>query len=125
MEPALREGDRVVVESAAPSDLRRGDVVLFESPVAGLVVHRLVWKVPAFGEPRALFTKGDASEFCDRPVAAGGILGRVVAVAEGSRRRRLTRPAGYARWAAAVLSWGVRLGLRRIGRGASAAGATR
>jgi hypothetical protein len=116
MEPALREGDRIVVEGAAPSDLRWGDIVVFESPLAGLVVHRLMWQVPPFGEPRAVFTKGDALKYCDRPFSVQGILGRVVEIQSGKKRRLISRRSGYARWAAAALSWGWRRSFARIAR---------
>jgi signal peptidase S26 family len=116
MEPTLHAGDRIVVEGTSPSRLRRGDIVVFESPVAGLVVHRLMWQVPPVGEPRAIFTKGDALPHCDRPVAVQGIVGRVVEVQSGRTRRRLLRTVGYARWAAAAVSWGWRRGIGLIAR---------
>jgi len=119
MEPVLREGDRITIEGADPSRLRRGDIVVYESPLAGLVVHRLMWKVPPFGEPRVVFTKGDALPYLDRPVAVRGLLGRVVEIESGgarSRRRRLSGAAGYTRWIAAAAHWGWKQGMARIGR---------
>ena len=108
MEPVLLAGDLIVIEGASPSELRRGDIVVFASPVAGLVVHRLMWPIPPCGEPRAFFTKGDALPYCDRPLAAEGILGRVVEIESGGCRRKPSRSSGYARWLAAALSWGWR-----------------
>lgn len=116
MEPSLLEGDRVTIERAEPADLRHGDIVVFESPLAGLVVHRVVWFVPPFGGPRAVYTKGDALAYLDSPMAAEAIVGKVVEV-EGRRgRRRIGRIEARARWAAAAASWVFRRGLARFGR---------
>lgn len=108
MEPTLRAGDRVTVDATRPSRLRRGDIVVFESPLDGLVVHRLIWTVPMIGEPRALYTKGDALSYLDRPIAAASCVGRVVAIERGGTRRRLRRTAGFISWMKAAAVWTAR-----------------
>lgn len=112
----LRSGDRIVVEGVAPSDLRYGDIVVFESPLSGLVVHRLMWQVPPRGVPRAVFTKGDALAFCDRPIAVSDVVGRVVEIERGRRRRKMSPSRRCAGWIAAAVTWGLRRDLGRIAR---------
>jgi signal peptidase I len=119
MEPMLRQGDRITIEGTDPSKLRRGDIVVYESPLAGLVVHRLMWKVPPLGIPRVAFTKGDALLFLDRPFAIQEVLGRVVEVERGEGVDRSRRSvAGWrscAKWLATAAAWGWRNGV--MGRG--------
>ena len=105
MEPTLRAGDRITIDATTPDRLRRGDIVVFESPLAGLVVHRLLWMIPPTGEPRVLYTKGDALPHLDRPVAAGGCLGRVVEVERGKTRRRVRGAEARVMWLTAAAGW--------------------
>lgn len=120
MEPTLRQGDRITIEGTDPSRLRRGDIVVYESPLAGLVVHRLMWRVPPFGAPRVAFTKGDALLYLDRPFAIQEVLGRVVGVERASmparRPRRVDGLASYMRWLGAAAAWGWRSGIVGVGR---------
>src|SRR5262249_41661170 len=86
MEPALTEGEKVVVEGADRRTPRFGDVVLFRHP-AGLRLHRLV-----FAAGRAWRTKADRARGLDPAPPAADVLGTVVAV-EGRPNARLRRPA--------------------------------
>lgn len=116
MEPTLRAGDRITIDATHPTRLRRGDIIVFDSPLAGLVVHRLMWMVPPLGEPRVLYTKGDALPYLDRPVAARGCLGRVIEVERGSRKRRIRRAGTCIDWIGAATGWTARrvlAGMRR------------
>lgn len=106
----------MTIEAIDPSSLRRGDIVVFESPLAGLVVHRLMWKVPPLGAPRAVFTKGDALEHFDRPTAVTEVLGRVVEVERGRTRTRIGGVAARLRWLAAAAAWGWKRGFGGTGR---------
>jgi signal peptidase I len=105
MLPTLRAGDRVTIEGIEPARLRCGDIVVYESPLAGLVVHRLLWKVPPFSEPRGVYTKGDALPYLDRPSPARGVLGRVIAVEGEEGRRKVRRATGYWWWVLAAARW--------------------
>jgi hypothetical protein len=75
-----------------------------------------MWKVPPVGSPRAVFTKGDALEHFDRPFAVSGILGRVVVVERGERRRRIGGIGAAGRWLASAISWAWRRGFAGTGR---------
>lgn len=92
--------------------------MVFESPLSGLVVHRLIWMVPPVGEPRALYTKGDALSYLDRPIAAGNCLGRVVEVERGGTRRRVRRTGACMGWLSAAAGWTARRVLTGSRRGA-------
>jgi signal peptidase I len=125
MLPTLRAGDRVTVEGIEPARLRCGDIVVYESPLAGLVVHRLLWKIHPFAVPEEVYTKGDALPYLDRPSPARGVLGRVIVI-EGERgRRKVRRTTGYLQWVLAAARWGLRRGVGRIGRTALTHGENR
>ena len=74
MEPALAEGERVVVEGAQRRRPRLGDVVLLRHP-EGLRLHRLVY---ALG--RSWRTKADHARGLDPALVPRDVLGTVVAV---------------------------------------------
>lgn len=78
MFPLLHDGDRVLVEpfTRAP---RIGDVALVDA-AGRAVVHRVI----ALDAARVI-TRGDASADADRPLPAGALLGRAVAVVRGGR----------------------------------------
>lgn len=116
MEPTLKAGDRVIVEGAELSSLRCGDIVVYESPVAGLIVHRLVWKVPPMLAPKRVYTKGDALPHLDRPFPSQGILGRVVEIENGRGRRRVRRASTFLKWTLLSARWVLSRGAGGKGR---------
>jgi len=83
MRPCLEEGDRIHIEHVAPRSLMPGDVVVYASESAGLVVHRLIWRDRPLGHPTRIYTKGDALGTLDRSVTADRVLGRVVSMERG------------------------------------------
>ncbi len=105
----------MTVERVEPSGLRCGDIVLYESPLAGLVVHRLIWMVPLLATPRSIYTKGDALAHLDRPHPVDGVLGRVVEIQAGERRRKVRRTTAFIKWVATAARW-------CLGRGSAGAG---
>ena len=88
MSPRMLEGDRIEVHAVPPRSLRPGDVVVFESETAGLVVHRLIWRDNPLGQPTRIFTKGDALGCLDRSVTVDKVLGRVESVMRDESRFR-------------------------------------
>jgi signal peptidase I len=103
MAPFLQPGDQVLVQAAAPTSLRRGDILLLATSTQPLL-HRLL--AVAWGSSGALLcTKGDAAPTCDPPFACSQLLGRVVAV----ERCGVHLPCGAAtgrmgRWAGGCLA---------------------
>jgi signal peptidase I len=110
MSPRIEAGDAISIVRAEPRSLQPGDVVVFRSDEAGLVVHRLIWRNHPLGQPTHIFTKGDASDRLDRSVSVDRVVGRVESIHRGEghrnpttsldRVRCLFQAAGYAarRW---------------------------
>ena len=111
MTPRILQGDEIEIARVSPRRLMPGDVLVFRSEAAGLVVHRLIWREPPLGEPLRIITKGDALDRLDRAAEAKTVLGRVVCIRRGGgsvrpttltdRLRCLRQAAGYGlrRWA--------------------------
>ncbi len=116
MSPRLVEGDRIVVEKVSPRALWPGDVVVFRSEAAGIVVHRLIWRDRPFGQPSHVFTRGDALDRLDRSVPVGHVIGRVTGVMRGEGFENLTRPGDRLRCFALAAGYGFRRWLRRLRR---------
>jgi hypothetical protein len=76
MRGALRSGDVVEATPVKIAQLNLGDIVLYEQH-GRLVAHRLVGVVDAPSKGRRLIVRGDSLSFCDRPVPAYAVLGRV------------------------------------------------
>lgn len=79
MQPALAQGDLVMVRPVEPEYLEVGDLVAFRpTPGSGRVVtHRLTGIVEERGEVVALQTQGDANPYPDEPITRDQLEGRV------------------------------------------------
>jgi len=119
MRPCLQEGDLIEVERAAIGSLWPGDIVVFESESAGVVVHRLIWRESPLGRSMRLYTKGDALGQLDRAVQAAQLLGRVRRITRGERVLMPVKAGDRAR----CLARAARHGLRRLLRLGTPAGA--
>lgn len=106
MLPLLRDGDRVEIRPAAPEDLRRGDLLVFQQG-EHLVVHRLVAR---WGE--AWVARGDNLPDRDPPIPPEAVLGKVRRVDGASGLIDLTRGP----WPSAQALLGRLAGARRGGR---------
>ena len=120
MSPRLIEGDRIAIEYVPPRLLWPGDVVVFRSDTAGLVVHRLIWRNHPLGQPTHIFTKGDAVDRLDRSVGVESILGRVVGIEGGEGRRKPTTTSDRVRCLWQAAGYGLRRGARRFLKAAAA-----
>jgi signal peptidase I len=77
MEPTFYAGDFVITRDVPASDLRPGDVVLFEDK-GHHVMHRIVSITPGAAGDAILVTRGDNNVLDDEPVAAGVVEGKLV-----------------------------------------------
>ena len=84
MKPTILHGDFVTVEPIEPSEIRRGDIVLYRDR-NNVIAHRVVGLTAS---KRFLFC-GDGRETADQPVRPDQILGRVVALERDGRLLRL------------------------------------
>jgi ATP-binding cassette subfamily B protein len=75
MYPALKPGDRGVVEKTELSKLKIGDIIVFKSN-AKLVAHRLI-RIEESGTEKVFIAKGDKNTHSDEPVEIQGIVGRI------------------------------------------------
>jgi signal peptidase I len=87
MYPTIKDGEPVIVEPLAPAQVRRGDIVLYQT-ARGVIAHRVISIERQDGALRFRL-RGDASQRCDQPVAASQVLGKVVAVERQGKRREL------------------------------------
>ena len=85
MHPTIRHGDLITVEPVAPSNLKRGDIILCRLQ-NGFIAHRLVNIEERNGCGLTFFLRGDASTTCDAPVKPAQVLGKVVCLERGHRR---------------------------------------
>jgi hypothetical protein len=86
MIPFLLDGDDVVVEPAAPADVRTGDVICYEPWPGRLFLHRVVGRTTG-----GFVTKGDALTHSET-VPHAALLGRVTHVGRAGRTHRLDTP---------------------------------
>jgi len=86
MKPTIQHGDYVTVEPVKPSEIRRGDIVLYRDR-DHVIAHRVVGLIAS---KRFLFC-GDGKGTADQPVCPDQILGRVVALERDGHLLRLHR----------------------------------
>lgn len=105
MFPVIRPGDRVLVEPKSFSELKIGDIVLYERDSA-YIIHRLMKKI---GQS-AIITRGDNQSWNDQPIPAESVLGRVIRI-EG-RGRRMVLTGRLSRMFARFIVWFARSRIR-------------
>lgn len=86
MFPLVRDGDILDVQPTGEASIGSGEIVLYRSPGRGIVVHRVVG-ILRQEEEDILLVKGDAATVPDPQVPASKVLGRVVGIERGGRRR--------------------------------------
>ena len=79
MEPDIRAGDAVVVDSVRPAQIAVGDVITFTRDGSSSPITHRVLEATGEGAERSFVTKGDSNEEADaQPVPAANVIGRVV-----------------------------------------------
>ena len=92
MYPTIKDGEMITVEPVVPSQVRRGDILLYHNG-KGMIAHRVVRiaRKKALLNPQdsvlgtVFILRGDASSTCDEPVEADQVLGKVVSVEQNGR----------------------------------------
>jgi signal peptidase I len=78
MEPAIRQGSLVFVQSVPPDSLQPGDVLTYKSAdKPETITHRVVARKGLENGPKQYITKGDANKSPDVPVSQGQVVGKV------------------------------------------------
>jgi signal peptidase len=85
MHPTIRHGDVITVEPVEPTNLKRGNIILYRLQ-NGLIAHRIVNIEEPEGCGLTFILRGDASTTCDAPVKPEQILGKVVCLERGHRK---------------------------------------
>jgi signal peptidase len=88
MYPTIRDGETVTVEPVCASEVRRGDILLYQT-TSRVIAHRVVEIVGAQNSARVFTLRGDSLRSCDAPVRAEQVLGRVVSVERKGREINL------------------------------------
>jgi signal peptidase I len=83
MDPILRIGDHVLVQSTSPSLIRCGDLIVTRRE-DGYLTHRLLTV-----DERGWHTKGDRNQMADAPVDASIIVGLVIAIERQGKLRNI------------------------------------
>lgn len=89
MFPTIKDGETVTVEQVKPTDVKRGDIILYKTDHR-VIAHRVVSVQKKGGNSSSFILRGDASASCDEPVGADQILGKVVSVERDGRSIDLT-----------------------------------
>jgi hypothetical protein len=85
MHPTIRHEDLITVEPVAPSNLGRGDIILYRLQ-NGFIAHRIINIEEQNGCGLTFILRGDACTTCDAPVKPAQVLGKVVCLERGHRR---------------------------------------
>ena len=86
MQPNVLNGDAVIAEQVAASELRRGDIALTLG-AHGVLLHRVIGLDP---KTNRIVTRGDAGQQNDTPAEL--VLGRAVCLERGGKRISLQTP---------------------------------
>jgi signal peptidase I len=84
MHPTIRHGDLITVEPVEPSNLKRGDIILYRLQ-KDFIAHRIVNIEERNGCGLTFFLRGDASVSEDAPVKPEQVLGKIVCLERGHR----------------------------------------
>jgi len=84
MFPVIKHNELMTVEPAAPSNLKRGDIILYRLG-RGVIAHRVIRLERRKKNEPSFILRGDASTASDYPVKAKQILGRVVSIQRAGR----------------------------------------
>jgi signal peptidase I len=76
MSPALEDGDTITVEPIPDSNIKAGDIVLYQSRYDTAVIHRVV-RIDRSSTERMIVTRGDATSQNDIAIPEHRVLGRV------------------------------------------------
>jgi hypothetical protein len=91
MQPAIGDGDAVILAPVNPVAAQPGDILLYRKNRRG-IAHRVVHVQHADEAVVAFLLRGDAEPACDAPVTPDEVLGKVVAV---ERRDDRLAPNGW------------------------------
>lgn len=101
MYPYIREGDACTFETCSPSDLEKGDVILFYNVQGQLIAHRFIKTMMIAGE-KYLMCKGDTNLGFDEPILPQQVIGKLMYIKRGDNKSS-TSTWGSVVWGEAIL----------------------
>jgi len=84
MHPTIRHGELITVEPVSPSELKRGDIILYLRQ-SDFIAHRIVRIEERDGHGLTFIVRGDAAVTYDAPVKQEQVLGKVVCLERDHR----------------------------------------
>jgi len=79
MEPLFQTGDVVFVIKVKPSDIKPGDIIVYEKPSGAYIIHR-VTKIVNENSKIVIITKGDNNKYYDPPISVNQVVGKVLSI---------------------------------------------
>ncbi|OYT46898.1 MAG: signal peptidase I [Desulfurococcales archaeon ex4484_42] len=79
MEPLFQTGDVVFVIKVKPSDIKPGDIIVYEKPNGAYIIHR-VTKIVNENSEIVIITKGDNNKYYDPPISVNQVVGKVLSI---------------------------------------------
>ena len=79
MEPLFQTGDVVFVIKVKPSDIKPGDIIVYEKPNGAYIIQR-VTKIVNENSEIVIITKGDNNKYYDPPISANQVVGKVLSI---------------------------------------------
>lgn len=88
MYPLIKAGDMCRFEVIRPSQMKRGDIILYRSVTEQLIAHRFIKEEITKGRHQYIL-KGDTNLGYDSPISEEDIIGRLIIVNKGFYKLRL------------------------------------
>jgi len=79
MFPLIQSKDRVALVGFDLEKLKSGDIIVYQAASSDIIAHRLIRKANNI-QGRVFIAKGDICLYCDSPVIAGRVLGKITRI---------------------------------------------
>ena len=85
MMPLLQIGDKVLIQSVKPAEIRFGDIIVFKTLDSNkLIVHRVIRRYNSNSEGLSFLQKGDSTTTAEI-VNSEHVIGKVIAIRKGNK----------------------------------------
>jgi len=91
MRPTIEDGDIITLVPLNDTQVKQGDIVLFQTRVDTAVIHRVV-RIDRSSSERIIVTRGDAAQQNDVPVPVHRVLGKVKQIERAGENVRMSKP---------------------------------
>ena len=85
MLPLLQIGDKVLIQSVKPTEIRFGDIIVFKTVYSDkLIVHRVIRRYNSDSDKLSFLQKGDNTTTAEI-IKSEHVIGKVIAIRKGSK----------------------------------------